>query len=84
MAEYAALETSDYQQVMATPFTQLPGKPAWQQKETLVEEAEDCVIQFHVSYPWADRHGLLAVIQGAAKYLATTGEAYILPERPQK
>ena len=44
MAEYTALETSIYEQVTATPFTQIPGKPSWHQKELLIEEAEDYVM----------------------------------------
>ena len=83
MAEYAALETSTYEQVTAAPFTRIPGKPSWQQKETLVEEAEDLTMLFRVSYPWANGHGLLAVIQGAKNYLATSGKNYVQPDRPE-
>ena len=83
MAEYATLKTSTYEQVTAAPFTRIPGKPSWRQKGTLVEEAEDLAMLFHVSYPWANGHGLLAVIQGAVKYLATSGENYVQPDRPE-
>ena len=83
MAEYAALETSIYEQVTATPFTRIPGKPSRRQKELLIEEAEDCAMKFHVSYPWANDHGLLAIIQGTANYLATTGKNYEQPVRPK-
>ena len=38
---------------------------------------------FHVSYPWANGHGLLAVIQGAEKYLVTSGKNYVQPDRPE-
>ena len=34
-------------------------------------------IEASLSYMWAGNHGLLAEINGAAKYLADTGEAYL-------
>ena len=83
MTEYSSLETSVYEQVTAAPFTWIPGKPSWQQKETLVKEAEDIAMAHHISYPWSDGNGLLAVIQGAEKYLVTSGQNYVQPEQPQ-
>ena len=83
MTEYSTLKTSVYEQVTAAPFTQIPGKPSWQQKETLVTKAGDLAMTHHVSYPWSDGNGLLAVIQGAEKYLEETGLDYVQPVRPQ-
>ena len=39
-------------------------------------------LEMEVSYDWSDGYGLLAEVQGAAKYLVTTGLAYVAPVRP--
>ena len=36
-------------------------------------------LEMEVSYDWSDGYGLLAEVQGAAKYLVTTGLAYVAP-----
>ena len=82
MADLTALEKSAYEQVRETPFTRIHGKPSWIQKETLIKEMEATGINQHVSYPWAGDWGCLAEIQGAQKYLASTGETYLAPARP--
>ena len=40
---------------------------------------EVSTMEWDVLYPRAGGHRLLAVIQGAVKYLATTGEVYLQP-----
>ena len=37
----------------------------------------------HVSYPWSNGNGVLAVIQGAEKYLEEMGLDYVQPVQPQ-
>ena len=83
MAEYSTLEASTCAEVTAQPFTRIPGKPSWKQKKTLITEANNIEMTIHVSYPWAGKNGLMAVIQGAEKYLAETRLKYVQPERPQ-
>ena len=83
MTEYSTLEASTCTQVTAQPFTRLPGKPSWRQKETLITEASEIAMEMHVSYPWADKNGLMAVVHGAEKYLADIGLDYVQPVRPQ-
>ena len=39
-------------------------------------------LKIEVSYDWSDGYGLLAEVQGAAKYLVKTGLAYVVPVRP--
>ena len=58
------------------------GKPTYEQKEKVIEEAEELAMTSTVSYPWAGQHGLLAKVMGAHKYLAETGKNYIPPARP--
>ena len=72
MAEYSTLEASTCAEVTAKPFTRIPGKPSWKQKEALITEANNIAMTMHVSYPWAGENGLMAVIHGAEKYLADT------------
>jgi hypothetical protein len=82
MAEYVTLENSTYEKVIAEPYTRIQGKPTWLQTTQLIAELEAQAMMFDVSYDWAGDNGLLAVIEGAAKYLARTGENYIEPVRP--
>jgi hypothetical protein len=82
MAEYVTLENSTYEKVIAEPYTRIQGKPTWLQTTQLVAELEAQAMMCDVSYDWAGDNGLLAVIEGAAKYLARTGENYIEPVRP--
>jgi hypothetical protein len=82
MAEYVALEKEIYDSIRGRPFTSIPTKPTWAQKELLNEEAEQIALDINVSYPWSDDYGLLAEIQGEDKYLANTGFEYVSPTRP--
>ena len=82
MAEYNTLKETIQSSVIARPFTRIPGKPSWEDKENLLEEAEEMSLEMEVSYNWSDGYGLLAEVQGAAKYLVTTGLAYVAPVRP--
>ena len=82
MADLAALEKAAYEQVRETPFTRIHGKPSWSQKEKLIKEMESSGINQRVSYAWAGDWGCLAEIQGAQKYLVSTGEEYLAPARP--
>ena len=83
MTEYSTLKATTCAQVTARPFTLIPGKPSWKQKETLITKANDITMDMHVSYLWADGNGLMAVVHGAEKYLADTGLDYVQPVRPQ-
>ena len=47
-----------------------------------MEEAEHIGVDMHVSYTWAKGFGLLAKIQGAAKYLLNTGHNYVASTQP--
>ena len=82
MAEYVALEKSIYKTIRSKPFTSIPTKPTWAQKELLVEEAEHLGLEMNVLYTWAKDYGLLAEIHGAAKYLSNTGHNYVTPSQP--
>ena len=62
------------------PLARILGKPTWHQKETLVDEAQDLELVMDISYVWSGSWGLLAVIQGAVKYLADTALDYVVPE----
>ena len=82
MAEYNTLKETIQSSVIARPFTRIPGKPSWEEKENLLEEAEEMALEMEVSYDSSNRYGLLAGVQGAAKYLVTLGLAYVAPVRP--
>ena len=82
MAEYSSLKDQVRANVFAKPFTRIPGKPTWEDKEKLIQEAEILALDLGVSYDWAGEYGLLAEVQGAAKYLVTTTEVYVAPVRP--
>ena len=82
MVEYVALEKSIYETICSKPFTNIPTKPTWAQKELRVEEAEQIRLEMNVSYMWAKDYGLLSKIHGAAKYLLNTGHNYVAPTQP--
>jgi hypothetical protein len=82
MAEYTTLGKATYDGIISKPFTRILGKPTWHHKEKLIEEASDLALKMDVSYPWSVTWGLLAVIQGATKYLADTALEYIEPTKP--
>ena len=63
MAEYVALEKSIYETIRSKPFTSIPTKPTWAQKELLVEEAEQIGLEMNVSYTWAKDYEFLAETQ---------------------
>ena len=66
MVEYVALEKSIHKTICSKPFTSIPTKPIWAQKELLVEEAEQIGLDMSVSYPWAKDFEILTKISGAA------------------
>ena len=82
MAECATLETSVYDTIRSKPFTSISTKSTWAQKESLVEEVEQIGLDMNVSCTWAKDFGLLAKVQGAAKYLLNTGHNYVAPTQP--
>ena len=59
MAEYVALEKEIYDSIRGRPFTSIPTKPTWAQKELLNEEAEQIALDVNVSYPWSEDYGYL-------------------------
>ena len=62
----------------------LQGYKAYQhgyRNRTQSKKAQAACIEVNVSYAWAGDHGLLAVIDGAAKDLADTGQTYIAPTK---
>ena len=79
MVEYVALKKSIYKTIRIKPFTSIPTKPTWAQKELLAEEVEHIGLEMNVSYTLAKDYGLLAKIHGAAKYLLNTGHNYVAP-----
>ena len=50
MAEYNTLKGTIRASVIARPFTRIPGKPSWEDKENLLEEAEEMALEMEVSY----------------------------------
>ena len=82
MAEYVALEKEVYDTIRAKTFKNIPSKPTWAQKEIMLEEASQIALDCNVSYVWAGDYGLLAEIEGATQYLATAGETYVIPTKP--
>ena len=80
--DYESVRQQTRDAVLARPFTRVPGKPTYEQKEKFIEEAEELAMNFAVSYPWAGQHGLLAKVMGAHKYLAKTGKHYVPPACP--
>jgi len=82
MAEYVKLEKEVYDTIRAKPFTKIPSKPTWAQKELMLEESKEIALDCNVSYTWAGDYGLLAEIEGTAQYLATTGNNYVTPTQP--
>ena len=81
MADLAALTNAAYQQVIAKPFTNIPGVSSWSDVIIIVGEMESTALDFDVSYTWAGDYGLLAEIYGGVRYLAETGETYVTPAK---
>ena len=77
-----ALKKSIYKTICRKPFTSIPTKPTWSQKELFVEEAEHIRLEMSVSYTWVKDYGLLAEIHGAAKYLSNRGHNFVAPSQP--
>ena len=82
MAEYVALEKEGYDTIHAKPFTKIPPKPTWAQKELLLEESSQIALNCNVSYTWAVDYELLAEIEGTTQYLTTRGKNYVTPTQP--
>ena len=82
MAEYATLEKTIRETIVKYPFTRIQGLPSWLQKTHLIEELEEGAMRCDVSYPWSGDYGLLAVVDGAVKYLARTGMVFVTPTKP--
>lgn len=84
MTSYHDLEKQIYEEIRASPFTRIHGKPTWRAKEKLVREARERAIKQRVSYDWAGQYGLLAEIIGAARYAADnpTLPPYVPPVQP--
>ena len=82
MVEYNTLEKAAYQQMWDSPFTRVQGLASWLQKHNLVKKMQVADVDANMSYTWAGDHGLLADIDGAAKYLSNIGESYISPMKP--
>ena len=58
MAEYVNLETEVYDTIQAKPFTKIPTKPSWAQKELMIEEASQISLDVNVPYAWAGPNGV--------------------------
>jgi hypothetical protein len=82
MADLVTLEDAIRDRVVQQPFTRIPGTPTWLQKTRLIEEMEEAAMRCDASYTWAGDYGLLAVVDGALKYLARTNQVYIEPQKP--
>ena len=68
MANHEALRKATFDSVVGRPFTRIPGLPTWEQKETLLEEAQESAMEMVVSYDWAGDHELLPEIIGHVKF----------------
>jgi hypothetical protein len=82
MVEHTTIEKATRTAVVEEPFTRIQGLPTWLQKTRLIEEMEEAAMACDVSYPWAGDFGLLALIDGAERYLARTGLVYVEPTKP--
>ena len=80
--DYGSARQQTKNTVQVRPFTRVTGKPAYEQKEKFIDEAEELAMGFTVSYPWSGAHGLLAEVMGAHKYLDETGKNYVPLARP--
>ena len=68
--------------MLVRPFRGPAGQPTFKQKGAFLEEVEELVMTFQVSFSWAGAHGLLAGVMGAVKYLSQTGKNCVLPVCP--
>ena len=67
MTSYHDLQKQVYDDIKATPFTRIHGRPTWQTKEKLLKEAKGPAPKQQVSYDWAGQYGVLAALIGAAR-----------------
>ena len=74
MAEYVKLEKEVYDTIRAKPFTKIPSKPTWAQKELMLEESKEIALDCNVSYMWAGDYRLLAGIEGDRTVSNTDGK----------
>ena len=81
MTSYHDLEKQVYDDIRATPFTRIHGRPTWRAKEKLLNEAKGPALKQLVSYKWVDQCGLLAEIIGAVRY-ALNNPAGVRRARP--
>ena len=82
MAGYITPQDSIYEKVVAEPYTRIQRKPSQLQTTQLVAEMKAHAMMFDVNYDWAGDNGLLAVIEGVAKYFARTEENYVESVKP--
>ena len=68
MTSYHDLERQVYEDIRASPFTRIHGRPTWRAKEKLMKEAKGPALKQRVSYDWSGQYGLLPEIIGAARY----------------
>ena len=84
MTSYHHLEKQVYEDIRATSFTRIHGRPTWRAKEKLLKEAKGPALKQRVSYNWAGQYGLFAEIIGAAKYALDNPAmpAHVAPAQP--
>ena len=82
VTSYHDLVTSTFTCIRAMTLTRIHGKPSWHQLEKMKLECETTVLDCTVKYGWSGQYGLLAEIQEAARYLATTGFQYVATTQP--
>ena len=51
MADLVAINNAAYEQVIAKPFTIIPGVPSWSEVNNLLGEMESTAFDFDLSYP---------------------------------
>ena len=62
MTSYHDLERQVSEDIRATAFTRIHGRPTWCAKEKLMKEAKGPALKQRVSHDWAGQYGLLAEI----------------------
>ena len=82
VTSYHDLETSTFTRIRTMTLTRIHAKPSWHQLEKMILECETTALDCTVEYGWLGQYGLLAEIQEAARYLATTGFQYVAPTQP--
>ena len=68
MTSYHDLQDSTFKDVTDVPFTIIPGRPDYEQKERLLQEVVDRAISVQASYSWCGTYGLMATVMGAVKW----------------